>query len=1052
MRLLIKFVFFLFLFKTIGYAQTNAYQFERIASEVYKVEKGLSQNSVNCIFQDSKGFIWFGTWDGLNKYDGYKFSYWNENIQDNKNSLSSSTIHAIAEDDDGYIWAGTDAGLNRYDRNSNKFKSFRPINGVNSISSDTIFEIVKDDYGNLWLGTSKGLSQYIIKKDTFINYYHKGSDQFSLCNNAINSMIIDKYGDLWIGTNNGLDKFDVYGNRFAHFNTANGLINNHVRDLSCDINGNLWIATSKGLSKLSVITNLIVNFHKIGNKTNTIPVNSISSVYADNFNEVWIGTDGGGLINYKISDNIFSTYLYESNNPESISNDFISCIYEDNLGIIWIGTSWKGLSKLVRNREKLPHYYHIPSQSNTLNSNLVWAFAEDKNNNLWIGTDMGINIFNKSENKFSVINNKPNNINSLASNQVRELFFEDEDMVWIGTFDKGISVLNISTGKFRHYPHIDDDVNSISHQSIWPIIKTSKGKILVGTQSGLNIYNKEADNFTRMMPNPKDPNSISNALIYALYEDSRGNIWIGTIDGLNKYNFETKKNVIYRHSPEIKNSISKNWIFSIFEDSKKRIWIGTMGGGLNRYFPETNTFKYYTVDQGLPNNVVYDIVEDAKGNLWITTNYGLSEFDPESEKFINYDIKDGVQGSEFNMGAAFKMKNGELAFGGMNGFNLFNPNSFNENGNAPNVVISSFKIFNKEQNKEFFDGDTITLNHYQNFLTFEFSAMDFINPSKNKYAYKLYPLVKEWVYTSSEKRTAEYTDLAPGTYKFKVKASNSDGKWNENGTTIVIVIKPAWYQTTLFKIGLIAIIIISLWLIIYTRIRQIRHKHEVEKKILEIEKQLFNLEQQALRLQMNPHFIFNSLNSIQSFVINNDTDKAIRYLSKFAQLMRMILSHSREAYIPIKDELKSLTYYIEIEQLRFNYKFDYIIEIDPNLDAEFMAIPPMIIQPYVENAIMHGIMHLKTKGLVTVKVKQFDELSIICTIEDNGVGREKALEIKNQSGIKHKSKGMIITKERLEILNKQNNTHVSVNVIDLKDTNNVSAGTKVEIIIPILDY
>ena len=336
------------------------------------------------------------------------------------------------------------------------------------------------------------------------------------------------------------------------------------------------------------------------------------------------------------------------------------------------------------------------------------------------------------------------------------------------------------------------------------------------------------------------------------------------------------------------------------------------------------------------------------------------------------------------------------------------------------------------------------MNYDDNFFSIEFSALDFTNSTKNKYRYFLENYDEEWSNRDASRRVAEYTRVAPGSYVFKVVGSNNDGLWNEEGTSLHIIILPPWWDTMIFRIIFGALIFAMLWSFIYWRIKTIKKKHEVEKRVLEIEKELFDIQQKALQLQMNPHFIFNSLNAIQSFVISSNTDKAIHYLAKFSQLMRLILANSRESSIPIKDELKVITYYMDIERLRFDNKFDYVIDVDKDIDQEFMEIPPMIIQPFIENAILHGLIHNAEPGHIIISLKLQKDF-IFCTIEDNGVGRKKAQEIRDASGIKRKSRGMLITKERLEILNKQSKEKFAVNVIDVVDKKSNPCGTRVEI-------
>ncbi|MEN8226088.1 MAG: histidine kinase, partial [Bacteroidota bacterium] len=534
------------------------------------------------------------------------------------------------------------------------------------------------------------------------------------------------------------------------------------------------------------------------------------------------------------------------------------------------------------------------------------------------------------------------------------------------------------------------------------------------------------------------------------YEDSKDVLWFGTNNGLNRYDPERDAFVSYISDPDNPYSISANAIFGIFEDSKGNYWVGTMGGGLNHFDPLREDFLFLDESNGLPNNVVYITLEDKLGNLWLTTNWGLSKFSPTTGEFVNYDINDGLQGNEFNGGAWYHADDGEMFFGGMDGFNSFYPEEITLNEAPPRMVITSFKKLNVPVKRGFCNRDTIRLNYDDNFFSIEFSALDFTNPAKNKYAYMLENYDEEWNFRDADRRTAEYTRVSPGNYTFRVIGSNNDGIWNDTGVSLRIIILPPWWDTVIFRIIFGALIFALLWSFIYWRIRMIKRKHEVEKRVLAIEKELLDVQQKALQLQTKPQYIFNSLTAIQSFVIATDTDKAIHYLTKFSQLMRLILTNSRESSIPVRDELKAVEHYMDIERLRFDNKFDYEVKVDRNIDDEFMEIPPMIIQPFVENAILHGLIHNPDPGHLQLELK-LKKNFIFCTIQDNGIGRKKAEEIREASGIKRKSRGMLITRERLEILNKQNKEKFAVRVIDLHDKQGKASGTRVELNILFLE-
>lgn len=387
-----------------------------------------------------------------------------------------------------------------------------------------------------------------------------------------------------------------------------------------------------------------------------------------------------------------------------------------------------------------------------------------------------------------------------------------------------------------------------------------------------------------------------------------------------------------------------------------------------------------------------------------------------------------------------------MIFGGMNGFNTFHPDQLMKNDYQPKILITSFEVQNEIMRREYEDLDSIFLTYNTNFFSFKFAGLDFSKPYKIRYAYKLENFNEDWIYTDASKRFAEYTDVKPGNYIFRVKCTNSDGVMNK-GIKIYIHIKPPWWRTYTFWVPFILFVVFITSNYLYFRIKRLKQKNEMQAKMLQFEKQLFDLEQKALRLQMNPHFIFNSLNSIQSFILGNNRDKAVRYLSKFAKLMRLILYNTKESFINFTDEIKSLTYYLELEKLRFDSKFEFAITIDKLLDADFITIPPMLVQPYVENAILHGVIN-KKDGIGLIEISFIQEKDCIqCVIADNGIGREKAAELKKQSGLKHKSRSMSITSERLDIMNRQRKGKASVTIIDLYE-GNTPKGTKVIIDIP----
>ena len=1035
-------------------AQDNSFRFDKITSENIKIEKGLSVNSVNCLIQDNTGYMWFGTWDGLNKFDGYKFTVYKANEFEKENELSNQFIHALFQDKDGNIWIGTEEGLNKFQPFKQSFKQYKHKPGdKTSLSNDSVWSICEDSGGNIWVGTQNGLNMLDKETGNFTQYFSVVGDENSISSNRVLDIIEDKQGFIWVATDYGLNKLNLLNKKFSRYyknnENNNSLPGDSINSIMQDKDGYLWVGTSNGLCKFDIQKEIALRYRHSSVDQSSISSNNITDILEDSKGVIWVGTKDEGLNLFDKKNNKFIKYKNNLNDANSISNNSISGIFEDKSGIIWISTN-KGVNKVDKNSYKFIHYAYVENDKNSLSDNAVYAFNEDKDGNIWIGTDNGLNFFDRKAGTFKVYKSDPADKNSISGNAIKAIITDKDGYVWIGTDGAGVDIFKVTgIGKYQkvNLSKNIDNKNSLCDNTVWCLREDNDGEIWIGTNNGLNRYNKSTSEIKSYRQNNYNPYTISNNIINTIYIDKKGIIWLGTYNGLNRFDKKTGKFYSYKHIPGDPQSLSSNRVFGIFEDKNGIMWLGTLGGGLNKFDKKSGTFKYYTEKDGLANNMVYCMLEDNDGNLWLTTNNGISKFNIKSESFINYDVKDGVQSSEFNQNAAIKTTDGEFFLGGMNGFNAFYPKDVKQNKYVPPIVITSFKKFNEVQKIEINDGDTIILSYKDNFFSFEFSALDYSNPSKNKYAYKLERFDKDWIYRDANRRFAEYTKVSPGTYKFRVKGSNCDGIWNEKGISITIIITPPWYATWSFRIPFVFFLIFVGWFIITRRFRQLRKRHDMEKKVLEIEKQVFDLEQKALRLQMNPHFIFNSLNSIQSFIINNDSDKATLYLAKFAQLMRLILSNSREPFVPVKDEIKALIYYMDIENLRFDNKFDYKINVDPDIDDDFIGIPPMVIQPYVENAILHGIIHKHERGKITIDLSLKTE-TLFCVVEDDGVGREKAMEIKNHSGLIHKSRGMIITKERLEILNKQVKGRISVNVIDLKDNNGNATGTRVEIIIP----
>ncbi|MCK9290140.1 MAG: two-component regulator propeller domain-containing protein [Bacteroidales bacterium] len=1016
--------------------------FNRFLSENISIEKGLSQNTVYTICQDDEGFMWFGTWEGLNRFDGYSFVPYTR-----EQGLSNESIRTLYQYDN-ILWVGTENGLNAINLDDGSITSYFTKEGnPNSLTSNWINHITADNTGKLWISTSNGLSALDPTTNSFLQVFSHDYGN-PIRSNYINMLVQDTNNNYWIATSNGLvlyEKDTRRTTRFLHIpSDSTSLPDNHVQSLLFDQQGRLWVGTRNGIAyflpdSMSFYVPAVIKEPKASGKLRSI------QVIHEHQQKIWIGTYNQGLFIYDPATESLEAFMNLPDQSHSISDNRVYDIFTDKEGTVWIGT-FNGLNKLSRLAPNFRPYRTKSDQQYGMSDNSIWCFEQDGEDKLWIGTGKGINIWDMSNNSFSYLKHDPNNPNSLSGNEIRDIHRDKDGIFWIATRSDGLNRYDPKTKSFKNYRHKANDETSLPDDFILSTFSDSKNRLWVATNNGLGYLQKNTDRFVVFRHQLQNESSLPSNRVYCVSEDDSQRIWICTLNGLSLYLPEEQEFKTYRIPEELRNEKGtlSNQFFSMTQSHDGFFWIGSYNGGLVRFDPDQESFKVWTTTDGLPNNVVYKALEDANGHIWLSTNWGLSRYAPERDRFTSYNVSDGLQSNEFNLNAGMRMQSGKMLFGGMNGFNMFSPDEIFINTQVPEIRITAFKIFNKSMDRRFHIGDTLRLRHNENIFSFEFAALDYTNPSRINYKYKLENFNRDWVERKASQRYAEYVRVNPGFYVFRVIASNSDGFWNEEGIRINILIQPPWYQTWWFRIPALIVMIAGIFIIIFVRTQSVRKKHEMQMKYLGLEKQLFLLEQKALQLQMNPHFLFNSLNSIQSFIVKNDIDNAIHYLSKFSKLMRQTLSNSRESFVSLHNELLAIELYLELEKLRFSDNFSYAIRLDPAIDSSFLEIPPMILQPYVENAVIHGLMHKKGNGQLLIDISQTGE-DLLVMVEDNGIGRARASEIKKASGIERESKGMLITSERLEVLNQYTNETYAVQVIDLMDDYGHAKGTRVEI-------
>ncbi len=1004
------------------YPASNEYIFRQLT-----VDDGLSQSTVFATLQDSRGYMWFGTIDGLNRYDGYNFLVFTNNPSDST-TISDNTITSIFEDSRKQLWIGTVNGyINKFNWNTETFDRYfiadffevelEPPGGyyeyplaLSRNMNVTVTSITEDQQGYLWIGTwGNGMIRFDPVNKTALHFYHKVDDENSISFNRITQVLASKDGSVWVGTfGNGLNKIEFENSspdelnsfrvtHYTHVNdNSNSLSNDRIMSLFEDKDKTLWVGTfSGGLNQLNYEQRnftgqdaKFINYRKLENTKNCLCNNTVMDIVMDNSGYLWLGTFGGGLDRFDKNSRSFVHLFKDPADPSSLPENDILSLAVDRSGILWVGSNiGEGVTLVRENRAKISHLKNIPGNPNSLNDNVVWSILDDDNGNLWIGTySGGLNRYNYKTGRFKAFQHDPGNSNTLSDNHVRVIRKDRFNNLWIGTYYGGVNKFNIQTGMFIRYTHNKNDRGSISGNQIQDIFIESDSVIWIATfGSGLNklTFDKNSSvsepKITIYQNKQADKTSISDDRTYKIFRDNNGTLWIGTFGGgLNMMNRTTGEFIHYKNEPGNPYSLSDNRVMSIMEDSNNMLWLGTIGGGLNKFDRKQNNFTQYSQNKGLTSSAVYGILEDDAKNLWMSTDNGIFKFDLKNENFTHFDLEDGLQSLEFNGGSYFKDKSGRMYFGGINGLNIFYPDSIRTNLFVPPIVITSINILNKRLKG---DASEVILMHDQNFISFEFSALDYTNPKHNQYEFKLDGLDDGWNHVDAERRIANYINLPAGDYTFHVTGTNSDGLWNRSGTSILITITPPFWQTWWF----ITIMVILVGAIIYY-LSTIRIKQQ-----LAIEKIKTRL---AADLHDNVGASLTEISILSEVAVhksNNISDlKELRSISDIARQLVDTMSDIVFVVNPERDSLYDLiiklkdSYNEFLQSVGISFKVKNIDKTnDIKLPMEYKQNLLLIFKEGINNAIKHS----QCDKIVLEANVRGDVIEMI--LSDNGIGHNE---------------------------------------------------------------
>jgi len=988
------------------------------------IENGLSQSSVQAIQQDSKGFMWFGTDDGLNKYDGFNFTIYKTDPA-NPNSLRDNTINVLFEDSKQRLWIGTQSGgLVLYDRKKDSFITYFGVDddeNWQTLSSNTIWAITEDQEGLIWVGTSYGLNLF----DPVTGRFHRifsDNEQTTLSGNYISTLLVDNEGTLWVGTNDGLNKLDRVAGGFTRYQTAqtrDGAISlGMIRSLYEDKRGNFWIGTEdRGLFLFDAEDESFIRFAHEPDDPNSISGNAIFSIVEDHSGNLWVGTGSDGVNLFDRDNEVFHRYQQSNENPYSINSDSITQLYVSSEGFIWIGTFTGGINVYDLEDRFFTHFANDPNDVNSLSNNIVQAIKEGPNGILWIGTDGGgLNYFDPVSEEFTRIPSIPGDDQTPSSNVILDIHRTDSGM-WLATYGEGVDFYDLDTQRYRNYSAESGDPQRLSSPNVFTINESRDGNLWFSINGGgvveLEPVEERFRHFRLFRASPDEPLTLRNDDARIAYEDSYGDVWIGTYGGLiHRYVRDEGEIKVYNINEQI--SYTASVVQAILEDENGTLWFGSRGGGLLQFDRESDrVIPYATIDQGLPNNIIHTLLQDQNGMIWVTTNNGIARLNPDTGEFSNLNSEHGLNAREFTPRSGTIHSNGEIYLGSISGFVKFHPDSIRMDEAKHPVHLTELLLFNRPVpigedsplNDHIGGLSEIFLSHKSSVITIGYTALNFSHFKGNQFAYRLLGFEEDWNFVGNQRR-ATYTNLSPGEYEFQVMSANNFGLWNEEYASLKIHITPPFWMTWWFMV-LMTLLILSVSMGVYryrmnlVRIERIR----LEKKIMERTKELQRSNSTKDKLfSIIAHDLRNYAASITGLAtLINDNSKEDNFeemkeytgmLEKtsfqFDDFLKNLLEWARYQTDKIKIEPKVFSLQDVVNhvaeqsgpnahgkgiEIRVYIEEDLKVFADPNLFAIAMF-----------NLINNAVKFSHPKGRIEVRGKTIGSNRVEISVQDYGVG------------------------------------------------------------------